>query len=445
MKLKSMLFPAFLVVFGVIGALNVSAEEMSGAEIKPKNIIFMIGDGMGPNYLAAYRYFKHGDGVVDSVSGTIFDEHWVGVAKTYPHDETVVTDSAASGTALSTGIKTYNGAVGVGTDHQSLSTWFELAKREGKSTGLAVSSPITHATPASFYAHQKTRNPQEPIADDFIDNKVNDQFVVDVAFGGGTDLFIRKDRDVVSELQKSGFNYIDDMEKLGTLTDMPALGLFGAYGLPSAIERDTSSLAKMTNTALRLLSKNEKGFVLMVEGSQIDWCGHANDIACAMAEMQDFENAVESVMAFAKNDGNTLVVITADHETGGLSISADEASIWKPSVIKRVHMSAATLAKNMKATDGSKEQIESTWSKHIYFDLQKKELDALVAAHSINEEAMAWVVKDVINTRSSTGWTTVKHTALDVPVMAFGVGSEHFRGVMENTYIGQTLHALVKP
>lgn len=445
MKLKGILFPVFLAVVGTVGGLNVSAEEMSTTGIKPKNIIFMIGDGMGPNYLAAYRYFKHGDSVVDSVNATIFDEHWVGVAKTYPHDETIVTDSAASGTALSTGVKTYNGAVGVGTDQQSLATWFELAKREGKSTGLAVSSPVTHATPASFYAHQKKRNPQEPIADDFIDNKVNNQFVVDVAFGGGTDFFIRKDRNVVSELQKTGFNYIDDIEKLGTLTDMPVLGLFGAYGLPSAIERDTASLAKMTNTALRLLSKNEKGFVLMVEGSQIDWCGHANDIACAMAEMQDFENAVESVMAFAKNDGNTLVVITADHETGGLSISADEASIWKPSVIKRVHISAATLAKNMKATDGSKEQIESAWSKHIYFNLQKKELDALVAAHSINEDAIAWVIKGVINTRSSTGWTTVKHTALDVPVMAFGVGSERFRGVMENTYIGQTLHALVKP
>lgn len=445
MKLKGILFPVLLAVFGFAGALNISAEDMSVTEIKPKNIIFMIGDGMGPNYLAAYRYFKHGDSIAGSVGSTVFDEHWVGVAKTYPHDETVVTDSAASGTALSTGVKTYNGAVGVGTDQQSLATWFELAKREGKSTGLAVSSPITHATPASFYAHQKKRNPQEPIADDFIDNKVNDQFVVDVAFGGGTDFFIREDRNVVNELQKSGFSYIDDIEKLGTLTRMPTLGLFGAYGLPSAIERETSSLAKMTNTALRLLSKNEKGFVLMVEGSQIDWCGHANDIACAMAEMQDFENAVESAMAFAKDDGHTLVVITADHETGGLSISADEASLWKPSVIKRVHISAATLAKNMKATDGSKDNIENVWSKHIYFNLQAKELDALVAAYSINEDAIAWVIKDVINTRSSTGWTTVKHTALDVPVMAFGMGSEHFYGVMENTYIGQTLHRLVKP
>lgn len=442
MRLKD---SVFLAVVAVMSALNVNAESVSTTAAKPKNIIFMIGDGMGPNYLAAYRYFKHGDAAVGSVNTTIFDEHWVGIAKTYPHDETIVTDSAASGTALSTGVKTYNGAVGVDKDSKPLSTWFELAKREGKSTGLAVSSPITHATPASFYAHQETRNPQEPIADDFIDNKVNNQFVVDVAFGGGTDFFIRKDRDVVKELQKSGFSYIDDIEKLGSLTRMPTLGLFGAYGLPSAIERDTSSLAKMTNTALRLLSKNEKGFVLMVEGSQIDWCGHVNDIACAMAEMQDFENAVESAMAFAKDEGNTLVVITADHETGGLSISSDEASIWKPSVIKRVHISAATLAKHMKATDGSKEQIESTWSKYIYFNLQKKELDALVAAYSTNEDAIAWAIKDVINTRSSTGWTTVKHTALDVPVMAFGVGSERFHGVMENTYIGQTLHALVKP
>ena len=441
MRLKRVLFS----VFWAVGALNVMAEEPLTAEVKPKNIIFMIGDGMGPNYLAAYRYFKHGDSVVDSIRSTVFDDHWVGVAKTYPHDETVVTDSAASGTALSTGVKTYNGAVGVGTDHEPLSTWFELAKREGKSTGLVVSSPITHATPASFYAHQKTRNPQEPIADDFVDNRLNNQFVVDVAFGGGTDFFIRKDRDIVKELQQSGFSYIDDIEKLGTLTRMPTLGLFGAYGLPSAIERDTSSLAKMTNTALRLLSENEEGFVLMVEGSQIDWCGHVNDIACAMAEMQDFENAVESAMAFAKDDGNTLIVITADHETGGLSISADEASIWKPSVIKRVHISAATLAKHIKATDGSKENIEREWSKYIYFNLENKELDALVVAYSLNEDSIAWAIRNVINTRSSTGWTTVKHTALDVPVMAFGVGSENFHGVMENTYIGQTLHRLVKP
>lgn len=440
MKLKNKICLFFL----CYGAFVFSAfAENEVKTDKPKNIIFMIGDGMGPNYLAAYRYFKHGYGLNARTASTLFDDLWVGIATTYPHDDTVITDSAAAATALSSGMKTYNGAIGVGGDFQSLPTLFELAKRSGKMTGLVVSSPITHATPASFYAHQKKRDPQEPIADDFIDNKIDTQFLVDVAFGGGTDFFIRKDRNIVQELQAQGFSYIDDLNQLAQLKKAPAIGLFGAYGLDSAIDSEEPVLANMTKTAIRLLSKSKQGFVLMVEGSQIDWCGHANDIACAMAELQDFEDALSTVLEYAKKDKNTLVVITADHETGGLSIGAGEGTRWLDDVVKQMHASAIRIAKNIKKTDGSQEQIKKVWAAHSDFNLRRMEFEAIKNAYSHDEEAIAWIIKGIVNTRSNTGWTSLKHTALDVPVMAFGPGSDQFRGVMDNTYIGQSLHRLL--
>ena len=236
----------------------------------PKNIIYMIGDGMGPAYLSAYRYYSD-DTSTKTVENTIFDELWQGVASTYPDDDTYVTDSAAGATALATGVKSYNGAISVNRQHIPIGTMMQLAKRLGKANGIVASSQINHATPASFLAHNKSRRNYNEIADMFLDYRINGMPVADLMLGGGTDYFIRNGRDLVSEFKELGFQYTDSWQQLDTLTKTPALALLAETALPAALNsKQDKQLATLTEKALQLLTPAEKGFVLMVEGSQID-------------------------------------------------------------------------------------------------------------------------------------------------------------------------------
>jgi alkaline phosphatase len=276
------------------------------AEAAPKNIIYMIGDGMGPAYLSAYRYYQDNP-ATKAVETTIYDELWVGVASTYPDDDTIVTDSAAGATALATRIKSYNGAISVNHQHQPLTTMLEIAKAKGMHTGVVATSQINHATPASFMAHDKSRKNYNEIADDFVDNKVAGKFVADLMFGGGTKYFTRKDRNLVTEFKQAGFSYADNWQDLTKLSKLPAMALLAPVGLPSALDNPVANpLQTMTEKALQLLTPSEKGFVLMIEGSQIDWCGHANDIACAMAEMDDFAKAIKVAKAYVDSHPDTI-------------------------------------------------------------------------------------------------------------------------------------------
>ncbi|EAW27237.1 putative alkaline phosphatase [Alteromonadales bacterium TW-7] len=265
------------------------------AETAPKNVIYMIGDGMGPAYTTAYRYFKD-DPTTKSVEQTVFDTMLTGMARTYPDDHTVVTDSAASATALSSGHKSYNGAIAVDTDKKPLKTMLEIAKQRGMTTALLATSQINHATPASFAAHNESRNNYDEIANDYIDNKIAGKLPVDLMLGGGTKYFIRDDRNLVDEFKAAGYQYGDDIQNLNQITQLPAIGLYAAKGLPFALDENPTRLTKLTSKALDLLdNQNKDGFFVMIEGSQIDWCGHANDIACAMAEMDDFASAIEKL------------------------------------------------------------------------------------------------------------------------------------------------------
>ncbi|MEF1302284.1 alkaline phosphatase, partial [Vibrio owensii] len=316
------------------------------ADDAPKNIIFMIGDGMGPAFTTTYRYY-HDDPKTEEIEPTIFDSILVGMAKTYPDDVTYVTDSAASATALSTGVKSYNGAIAVDTDKQPIKTMLEMAKEEGMTTGLVATSQINHATPASFAAHNESRRNYDAIANDYIDNKVDDQLPVDLLLGGGVRYFERDDRNLVDEFKQQGYQYITDFKQLPALQTLPALGLFADKAFPFALDENPTRLEQMTNKALSLLQRQDNGFFVMIEGSQIDWCGHANDIACAMAEMSDFAKSVELAKAYVDGHPDTLLVVTADHSTGGLTLGANGQYQWDTEVIKGVHKTAWPLAMSL--------------------------------------------------------------------------------------------------
>lgn len=275
----------------------------------PKNIIFLIGDGMGVSQIYAGMTANHGPLAMEQF-------RHIGFIKTYSSDN-YITGSASSGTAMSSGKKTKNGMIGMDPDTIALISILEIAEEHGLASGLVSTSAITHATPASFIAHQPNRNMYEEIAADFL------KIEIDVFIGGGRDHFTqRKDgRDLTKELEEKGYNVLFDMDKISSITEGKLAGLTADVHNPRYSEGRGDMLPDATVTAMKILNNNKKGFFLMVEGSQIDWGGHANSIEYIVEEVIDFDRAVAKALEFAKSDGNTLVVVTADHETGGLGLN----------------------------------------------------------------------------------------------------------------------------
>lgn len=278
---------------------------------KPKNIILMIGDGMGVSHVFSGLTANGGSLFLDNF------KH-IGFSKTQSADN-YVTDSAAGGTALSTGVKTYNGAIGVAInskgDTVAVKTILEMAENKGLSTGLVATAKITHATPASFIAHQNSRLYYEAIAEDFL--KTN----IDVFIGGGYNNFAhRKDgKDLTIDLKTKGYQVLQKMEEIAKVKSGKLAGLSCLNQNKPFPERELD-LPLSTQTALNILNNNRKGFFIMIEGSQIDWASHQNNTIYMVREMLDFDRAIGKAIEFAAKDKQTLVIVTADHETGGFSV-----------------------------------------------------------------------------------------------------------------------------
>jgi alkaline phosphatase len=324
---------------------------------KPKNIILLIGDGMGVSQVFAG---------LTANKGHLFLENFkhIGFSKTQSADN-YITDSAAGGTALSTGVKTLNGAIGVDTQLKPVKTILEEASENGLATGLVSTSAITHATPASFIAHQASRGSYEDIATDFLKTDI------DVFIGGGLDHFAKRadGLNLIDSLQKKGYQVETEMAKIKKVKKGKLAGLTAPVHNGRMGER-ADMLPVATETAIDILSKDKEGFFLMIEGSQIDWGGHAGSTIYVCEDMLDFDRVIGQALEFAAKDKETLVIVTADHETGGMAL-----------------------------TGGS-------------------------------------IEKGVVQAAFPTG----EHTAVMVPVFAFGPGAAEFTGFMENTDI----HAKMK-
>ncbi|MFO1390398.1 alkaline phosphatase [Cellvibrio sp.] len=429
------------------------ASQLSyGAESDRTNIIFLIGDGMGVAYTSAYRLFQD-NLATPELDKTIFDEMLVGMATTYPDDHNQVTDSAAAATALATGIKTFNGAIGVDAQHQPVISILDKARELGYLTGVAVTCQVNHATPAAFIAHSDSRQSYEAIADQYIDLKINGKPKVDLIFGGGQEYFVRKDRDLVKEFEAQGYKYIDDINKLRKVKKLPALGLFSTGGLTPAVESDHPlRLAEMTQKSLELLtqkSAHPKPFLLMLEASQIDWCGHANDIACAMGEMRDMAETMKIIKQFIDANPNTILVATADHSTGGLSLGAKGRYQWEARVVRNIKATAPSIARQLL---DSKANWKTVWQSLTQIKLaedEQKAMDALIVqANENNQEFISGQVTAQVLTffdkYTSTGWTTKGHTGEDVQIFSYGKGKETFQGAMDNTDIAKKLFTYLK-
>ena len=293
--------------------------------IGPKNLILLIGDGMGFEQVKAANYYNGGTLVMETLP-------YQGDCTTHSANSSV-TDSAASGTAIATGYKVNNGVIsearpanpdyGYGEPMQTLLEYYEA---EGKSTGLVTTTYVTHATPAAFGAHEPSRNNTANIATDYVT-----QSRPNVLLGGGGNGMS------VSGAAAAGYTVVTDaagMLALDTSTETMVSGQFGSGHMRYEYDGVGSQphLSQMTATALDILDNDADGFFLMVEGGRIDHAGHSNDIRRNVTETLEFDNSVEVAMNWATGRTDTLILVTADHETGGLTVTADNGPGVFPSV-----------------------------------------------------------------------------------------------------------------
>ncbi|WP_418603733.1 alkaline phosphatase [Hwangdonia sp.] len=314
-KISSVLLIVFVFT---IGFKPVEVEHKKTIKT-PKNVILLIGDGMGLTQVSSSFYFGN-----ESSSFERFKQ--IGFIKTSSQSH-LITDSAAGATAFSAGIKTYNGAIGVDQDALAVPLITHKAAQAKVVTGVISTSSITHATPASFFAHVKSRNMQEEIAAQLPGSEI------DFFAGAGNDFFFkRKDKlDLGALFSENGF-IVDTV----SLQKPQNFNLDKKYGyllapkhMPKMSEGRGDFLSQATRLGVEYLSQNNQGFFLMVEGSQIDWGGHANDSEYIVEEVKDFSKVIGEVLDFAEKDGNTLVIVTADHETGGYTLASENGDYNK--------------------------------------------------------------------------------------------------------------------
>lgn len=300
-----------LLLMSLVSCNTDKPKDVKTTEVKKQpNVILMIGDGMGLSELSSAFYY----GKKES-NFSRFRE--IGLINTSSADKKI-TDSAAGGTAFATGEKTYNGAIGMNTEKVAIPNLVEVLSKINYNTALVATSAITHATPASFFAHVKVRKMQNEIAQQMPDSEV------DFFAGGGLQYFQNREdgKDIIKDLKDNGF-VVNDINNFSFESDKKYAYLLANDGMPTMLENRGNFLPQYTQHALDYLSKSDKPFFMMVEGSQIDWGGHANDADYLISELLDFDKTIGVALDFAEKDGNTLVIVLADHETGGFTLGAD--------------------------------------------------------------------------------------------------------------------------
>lgn len=328
-------FAKLILLAALFTACTAPPEPPAPVQPGPFSVILFIGDGAGLNYWSALRAISP-DLAVDQfpVIGLVGTES----------TNSRVTDSAAGATAFAAGVKTYNGAVGVGPDSTPVKTVLERAADRGKATGLVATSTITHATPAAFAAHVPSRDLYYHIAAQLAEADV------DVMLGGGRLYFDPAERpdgeDLIGRLRRRA-TVVDSAAALTRLLEgeefhgagagspqpgrrIERLVGFTAGGNPPPAPRRAFSLAELTQTAVSVLERDGDGFFLMVEASQIDWRGHDNaPLYEVMPEIQDLDGAIEEALRFQERRPNTLIIVVADHETGGLALHYDQMGVFR--------------------------------------------------------------------------------------------------------------------
>jgi len=422
-------------LFALIAALPLRAEEDP-----PRNVIVMISDGMGPAAVTLARLF--------APEGRLaLDEYLVGASITHS-ERHLVTDSAAAGTAIASGVRTFNGALNLDPAGRPVLNVMTAARRQRQmATGIVVTCILPHATPAAFSAVAPSRSQYLEIA------AQQAALPPDVAFGGGRRWFLPVDagglrtdgRNLLDALRENGVTVIRSREEFDGPLQPPVWGLFSGGDLNYEIDRvapDQPSLAEMVRRAIELLSSRPEPFFLMVEGSKIDHAAHANDAATMVKDILAYDEAFAAAVAFARRDGRTLVVSLSDHETGGLTIVG---GTWNPESrgplrLRDVKASTARMARLIADARLDPEAVLSEMAGIT--DATAEELAPLrkrkAAAAELTKPLAA-----IVNRRLALAWSTGGHSAVDVGVYAFGPGRERFRGAHPHARIARAIADLL--
>ena len=436
-----------------------------------KYVFYFIGDGMGVNQVLGtelYRGELKGKIGIVPLSFTQFP--YSTVATTFSATNKV-TDSAAAGTALATGNKTKNGAIGVLKDLKtpvnSVAAW---AKESGMSVGIATSVSVDHATPAAFYAHEAGRGSYYEIGKDLY--TAGFDFYAGSDFLDPTDNGKAEAENLYSLAQKSGYviarGYKDYLKKSKKADKMILFQTEKASetdrtAIPYAIDRKKGDLTlqEITRSAINFLTKkNDKGFFLMVEGGKIDWACHSNDAATVFHEVMDFDNAIRVAYEFySQHPDETLIVITADHETGGfvLGTGAYDLNLQALKSQKVSESGFTRIVNQLRAKTGNQvswEQIQQAlkdnfgfWDtvslsekqenrlKEVYEKSLKDQQMKMEKSEYAQDEPIAAEAKRILDEIAMTGWTSGGHSGGYVPVFAIGAGADLFQGRIDNTEI----------
>ncbi|MCV9947922.1 alkaline phosphatase [Paenibacillus sp. BT-177] len=412
-----------------------------------KNVIILIPDGMANDATALARWYKGSSLTLDSMAS--------GMVRTHSADAPIA-DSAPAGTAFATGHKSHTGYVGVLPDEATMpgqqpiaagdakkpvASILEASKLAGKSTGIIATSEIMHATPADFTAHYPDRKNYDALSMQQAYNGV------DVVLGGGGKFLEpagRKDgQDIIAQIKDQGYDFVTTPEGLKNSTSNKLWGSFSPEALAYNLDRDASkepSLAEMTTKAIDVLSKNDKGFFLMVEGSKVDWAAHANDPTGIISDVLSFDDAVKVALDYAKQNQNTVVVAVTDHGNGGLTIGSSDttsnydktplASFIDP--LKKAKLTGEGLEAKLNADRSNIKEVLS-----MYFGITDLTDEEVKTIKNAKEGSMNYAVGPMISKRANIGWTTGGHTGGDVVLYTYAPNGDRPSGVIDNTDVNK--------
>jgi alkaline phosphatase len=446
------------------GGANVYGSD--GQLQAPKNIIIMFADGAAPTQWDFGRYsskmLRQQPFVTTDI---VFKQGTLGLLTTNPSDAYVV-DSAAAGSAMSTGFKVDNAMVSVTPDGKPLLTVMEAAKAKGKRIGLVTTATVYDATPAAFSLHAKSRRDSQALVDQYL------ALEPDVLMGGGADYFLpasapggkRKDgQDVIAAFRAKGWQVVTNTAELKAASGPKLLGLFADDDMDFEIDRDPAkepSTAEMAAAALKALAKDSPhGFVLLIENENVDTAGHANDAAALMRALWAFDDAVKVALDFQRASPATLVIVTGDHETGGFSPTyalRDLSTLSSKNrfytgdaqlrMLERITMSLNAVKEKLGKTPAG-EVLDQLLAKHFPGFKLDPDLRELILKQQTLERNFSYVPQNVLGRMIArqTGyyWGTSGHTPEPVLVGAIGPGAELFRGYQDNTDFGKHLHRLI--
>lgn len=446
--MKKHVWTLLLALLIAVGGVQAAGMDGITVEQPVRNIILLIPDGMSNDGVTLARWYQGGAPLaLDAIAS--------GLVRTHSSDAAIA-DSAPAGTAFATGFKSHTGFIGVlpdentmpgldpladGDQRRPVANILEAARLSGRATGIIATSEIMHATPADFSAHDPSRKNYDALSEQQVFQGM------DVVLGAGMHFFTaegRKDGDDLTGIIKENYQYVNTPEQLAAVSEGKVWGMFAGSALDYDMDRDPAkqpSLADMTGKAIELLSKNEKGFFLMVEGSKVDWAAHANDPIGIISDILAFDKAVGVALDFAAKDGSTLVIAVSDHGNSGISIGDEGttgdydkrplADFIEP--LKRAKLTGEGLAQKLKEDRSNiREAVGEYYGIDDLSDEEVKQIEESELG-SLN-----YTVGPMMGRRAHIGFTTGGHTGGDVVLyVSAPEGLTTLTGVVDNTDIAK--------